>query len=372
MEIDEDMSQSVEEVVVDDEDDDERGEGEKYKKKRRKKRKSADEERRKLRLDEENEEVEHKLEERRKKKIMTNDNLDEESQDDEDHNNVEDKYVDPSLALALRGLQDDMDQGYGDPLSSRVQTPVAPPSTVVDKVYTEKQNGKFAKRKKKSIKLGAINPALRSTSTGDEELKALTATTPLDLGMQVQRAFRSLGIFCHGFLAGLAFWHLIMVYVLMESEEIIQFLALYSPLSQPLHFLFYLLTVICTISILDRYDLATLDWRQIQLLLTLRSGGLAIIVYAASLIITLATTGLDDKISLFAVNSTLFEAMDEEDLKAEMNSWRALNLCRAIGVILGWILVAIRPGTDQLHKHLRRLGKLGNADRYLNDVQRLT
>ena len=33
----------------------------------------------------------------------------------------------------------------------------------------------------------------------------------------------------------------------------LDFIALYSPLAQPLQCVFYLLTVVCTISILDRY-----------------------------------------------------------------------------------------------------------------------
>ena len=47
--------------------------------------------------------------------------------------------------------------------------------------------------------------------------------------------------------------------MLSEGEQTsLDFVALYSPLSQPLHFLFYVLTVICTISILDRWVLIVL------------------------------------------------------------------------------------------------------------------
>ena len=35
--------------------------------------------------------------------------------------------------------------------------------------------------------------------------------TPLDLGLECQKAFHAVGVFCHGFLAGLAFWHLVIV-----------------------------------------------------------------------------------------------------------------------------------------------------------------
>ena len=35
--------------------------------------------------------------------------------------------------------------------------------------------------------------------------------TPVALALAAQRGFRSFGVFSHGFLAGLAFWQLIMV-----------------------------------------------------------------------------------------------------------------------------------------------------------------
>ena len=75
--------------------------------------------------------------------------------------------------------------------------------------------------------------------------------------------------------------------------------------------MFYFLTVICTISILDRYDIAKFEWRQLQKLLTFKSGGFAIIIYSFTLIITLVTTKMDDKLSLYQHNSTLFNNMDD-------------------------------------------------------------
>ena len=75
--------------------------------------------------------------------------------------------------------------------------------------------------------------------------------------------------------------------------------------------MFYFLTVICTISILDRYDIAKFEWRQLQKLLTFKSGGFAILIYSFTLIITLVTTKMDDKLSLYQHNSTLFNNMDD-------------------------------------------------------------
>ena len=72
----------------------------------------------------------------------------------------------------------------------------------------------------------------------------------LELGMLAQKMFRSLATFCHGLLAGVGAWHVFMVYVLHRDDA--DFISLYSPLSQPVQTVFFLLTVICTVSVCDR------------------------------------------------------------------------------------------------------------------------
>jgi len=70
-------------------------------------------------------------------------------------------------------------------------------------IYLEGRTG-FSKtnyRKKTKISLASqIQPHLSKPSM-----------TPLDLGLESQKVFRSIGIFSHGFLAGLAFWQIILV-----------------------------------------------------------------------------------------------------------------------------------------------------------------
>ena len=39
---------------------------------------------------------------------------------------------------------------------------------------------------------------------------------------------------------------------------------------------------------------------------------------------------------------------------------QAMNLARSIAVVLGWFLVSLRPSTDLLYKHLK---KLNSSDR---------
>ena len=118
--------------------------------------------------------------------------------------------------------------------------------------------------------------------------------TPLEFGLESQKVFRSIGIFSHGFLAGMAFWHLMMVrsdekrrekkdsqsaalkvtlivkthffffpqvFVLSTGDHSsLDFVNLYAPLSQPWQCLFYFLTVVCMISVLDRRVALAIFW----------------------------------------------------------------------------------------------------------------
>ena len=107
----------------------------------------------------------------------------------------------------------------------------------------------------------------------------------------------------------------------------------------------------------SRYDLAEFNLDHLQKLLTLQSGGVSLLVYSGSLLLTLANTRMDDKLSLHQHNDTIFTIMEEEDLARELETWKILNLTRSIAVIIGWFIIALRPNTDLLVKHLAFLHK---------------
>ena len=69
---------------------------------------------------------------------------------------------------------------------------------------------------------------------------------------------------------------------------------------------------------------------------------------------------MDDKLSLFQHNATLFTDMEEKERSYELETWKAMNLARGLAVILGWLLVALRPNTDLLYKNLRSTRSEGN------------
>ena len=61
----------------------------------------------------------------------------------------------------------------------------------------------------------------------------------------------------------------------------------------------------------------------------------------------------------YRVNETIYTDLEQEVLANEISIWKALNLCRSIGVILGWFLISMRPNTDLLYKHLKKLSIFG-------------
>ena len=50
-------------------------------------------------------------------------------------------------------------------------------------------------------------------------------------------------------------------------------------------------------------------------MVTLKSGAGAILVYWSGLLLTLSATNLDDKISLYRTNASIFEAMEPAELE---------------------------------------------------------
>ncbi|KAK2490797.1 hypothetical protein MC885_005691 [Smutsia gigantea] len=79
-----------------------------------------------------------------------------------------------------------------------------------------------------------------------------------DVAVSVHRAFRMIGLFSHGFLAGCAVWNIVVIYVLAGDQlsNLSNLLQQYKTLAYPLQSLPYLLLALSTISIFDRIDFA--------------------------------------------------------------------------------------------------------------------
>ena len=49
---------------------------------------------------------------------------------------------------------------------------------------------------------------------------------------------------------------------------------------------------------------------------------MAILIYWATLLLTLVATKVEDKLSLYQYNSTIFDSMEEEDLSYQLETWK--------------------------------------------------
>ncbi|XP_040568730.1 transmembrane protein 237 [Lepeophtheirus salmonis] len=153
----------------------------------------------------------------------------------------------------LRDLQDDIQSDdnfsiHPDEWNPHLHPRVLTPSKLSSKIYVEKNHG-FTNVSQKKV----IASQLAFISDGPIESgphKSKVRSTPIELALETQKMFHSLCIFCHGLLGGIAFWQILTVHVPGESG--LKFARNYSPMSQPLQVIFYLLTAICTVSVFDR------------------------------------------------------------------------------------------------------------------------
>ena len=257
---------------------------------------------------------------------------------------------DTQLATTLKGLEDDLYSLSESPdLSTLSPSPLIPPispSQPVSKVYLEKKGG-FSKS------IPSLQEKEDQGKTPIEKDTIPKDDMAIRIGLKIQKIFRAYSIFCHGILAGIAIWQVFVVFTL--HNDALDFVSLYSPLSQPLQIVFYLLTMICTVSVMDRYDVAQISAKQFWKLVSFQSGAIAVFIYWAALLLTLATNSLDDKLSLHRKNTTIFQNMPEMELQQQLGIWRMLSASRSVAVVLGWLVISLKPSTDLLYKHLKAL-----------------
>ncbi|KAJ0062418.1 hypothetical protein NL108_011019, partial [Boleophthalmus pectinirostris] len=139
------------------------------------------------------------------------------------------------------------------------------------------------------------------------DLQPLVVWSTRDVSVRLHQGFRTLGLFCQGFLAGFAMWHIVVVYVLAGPHltALSNLLQQYHGLAYPCQCLLYLLLVLSTVGAFDRVNLAkgSLTLRQ---LMTLEPVALVSFLYFCALILSLSQQMTSDRINLYtSFNSSL-------------------------------------------------------------------
>ncbi|KAF6362319.1 transmembrane protein 237 [Rhinolophus ferrumequinum] len=211
-------------------------------------------------------------------------------------------------------------------------------SQPVGKVFVEKSRRFHATDRAELIK---------TTENIDVSMDMTPSWTTRDVALSVHRAFRMVGLFSHGFLAGCAVWNIVVIYVLAGDQlsNLSNLLQQYKTLAYPFQSLLYLLLALSTISAFDRIDFAKTSVA-IRNFLALDPTALASFLYFTALILSLSQQMTSDRIHLYtpsSVNGSLWAAGIEEQV---LQPWIVVNLVVALLVGLSWLFLSYRPDMD--------------------------
>jgi len=115
---------------------------------------------------------------------------------------------------------------------------------------------------------------------------------------------------------------------------------------------FYILCVVCIISVFDRYDVSHIDFMHLKELVKRRKSSVVLIIYVACLIVHLVTARVDDKLGLMAYNISNLTMT-----QSELQYWTNLSYWRAILATFGWVIVGSTPSEDLYYIHLKNMEK---------------
>ncbi|XP_025261026.1 transmembrane protein 237 isoform X1 [Theropithecus gelada] len=207
--------------------------------------------------------------------------------------------------------------------------------------------GKVFVEKSRRFQAADRSELIKTTENIDVSMDMKPSWTTRDVALTVHRAFRMIGLFSHGFLAGCAVWNIVVIYVLAGDQlsNLSNLLQQYKTLAYPFQSLLYLLLALSTISAFDRIDFAKVSVA-IRNFLALDPTTLASFLYFTALILSLSQQMTSDRIHLYtpsSVNGSLWEAGIEEQI---LQPWIVVNLVVALLVGLSWLFLSYRPGMD--------------------------
>ncbi|XP_006153105.1 transmembrane protein 237 [Tupaia chinensis] len=238
------------------------------------------------------------------------------------------------------GVEDEdiLTDEQGSPEQQSVFTAPTGVSQPVGKVFVEK-NRRFQATDRAEL--------IKTTENIDVSVDIKPFWTTRDVALSVHRAFRMIGLFSHGFLAGCAVWNIVVIYVLAGDQlsNLSNLLQQYKTLAYPFQCLLYLLLALSTVSAFDRIDFAKTSVA-IRNFFALDPTALASFLYFTALTLSLSQQMTSDRIHLYtpsSVNGSLWAEGIEQQI---LQPWIVVNLVVALLVGLSWLFLSYRPGMD--------------------------
>ncbi|BFF96619.1 uncharacterized protein DMAD_05214 [Drosophila madeirensis] len=119
---------------------------------------------------------------------------------------------------------------------------------------------------------------------------------------------------------------------------------------------FYCLAIICLVSVFDRMDICRWSFSNASELISFR-WLIITMIYVATIILTICSDSIDEKLYLFNNNANITLTQQELLSNSVRGVWSSLSVTRSIAAISGWIMIGLTPQEDMLYEHLVDLTK---------------
>ncbi|KAK7794931.1 hypothetical protein R5R35_005902 [Gryllus longicercus] len=181
--------------------------------------------------------------------------------------------------------------------------------------------------------------------------------TPHEFAIYLYNKTRQFFTFCHGILGGFGVAHISLVFSIGDSPEAVQrFAEGYPDFARVVQILYYVLSAICFVSVLDRCDFAGLKLIHCIDFMRYRWADiLTIIFYLGLLIVTIVCVQWDDRLALSSFNEDLWK--DSHVSHSEFMQWRLLSLLRGFFAVAGYMTMFFGPEDDLFFIHLSNMIK---------------
>ena len=293
------------------------------------------------------------------------------------------------LPEEFEGLQDDFIEPNAKPVEA------AETDRSNEQLVKPNTNKMSSKRVFVETRSGFTSSGLRKTMAFEdvEENEAENDTfegATVKAAVWTQKFFHGLGVFMYGLTAGLGVMQAIFVMILIDhSYE--EFVKIYENLGLPFLCSFYLLTTLCLVTTLDKWDLEKPRRGYFSTLVRCNAGLWASIAYFLALGLTCVISTYEDKIQLsnnfpnlwygnYSLTFIKSENGDTYDRNLTETSsvhnftgdesldvFSYLVIGRALLLVLGWLYVSIQPQTDELVENLKDM-ELGYKDEHTKGV----
>lgn len=258
-------------------------------------------------------------------------------------------YTAGGLSSILKELSDDIVPADGEEIYNPF-TPVVSPteeqSTRIDKMFIQTASG-----------YRPVDHCYYKHPIGsDPESNRHPISTSVRLASTLQRIWVMVSNICHGLLGGLALAHLLFVTTSRPLDWPDGAIQHYSSFASAYANTFYVLAIICMVSVFDRMDLCHLDFSKGSEVISFRWIIIAMI-YIATIILSLCAESMNDKIYMTKNSNMTMKEEEMESNNQAISVWSSLSMARSIGGIFGWIMIGFSPAEDLLYGHLMDMEK---------------